>query len=153
MMIRFIERYGTHVVVGVKMGGKEVLHIKQMQTSSLDPTQVQNSLKQLADQRFSADVNATTFSGGTQNQLQKKHQLKVKKHSFYCQNVTSLNFLPTYVSWWFILQKKNAHENIQGVYAVRPPIVILSKNNVSLLPLYIIYWFSTYSVHKMCMLL
>ncbi|PKI38889.1 hypothetical protein CRG98_040720 [Punica granatum] len=56
-LAEFIEKYGTHVVVGVKMGGKEVVHIKQLQSSSLQPTEVQKSLKQLADQRFSEDAN------------------------------------------------------------------------------------------------
>lgn len=53
----FIEKYGTHVVVGVKMGGKDVIHIKQLQNSTLEPTQVQTLLKQLADEKFSEDSN------------------------------------------------------------------------------------------------
>lgn len=55
----FIEKYGTHVVVGVKMGGKDVIHIKQLQKSNLLPIEVQRLLKQLADERFSEDVNGS----------------------------------------------------------------------------------------------
>ncbi|KAM1138882.1 hypothetical protein COP1_036758 [Malus domestica] len=51
----FIEKYGTHIVVGVRMGGKDVVHIKQLQNSNLHPTEVQELLKQLADERFSED--------------------------------------------------------------------------------------------------
>lgn len=60
VLSRFIEKYGTHIVVGVKMGGKEVVHIKQLRNSNLQPVEVQKSLKQLADQRFSEDVNVAS---------------------------------------------------------------------------------------------
>ncbi|KAF8413836.1 hypothetical protein HHK36_001830 [Tetracentron sinense] len=56
-LIWFIEKYGTHIIVGVKMGGKDVIHIKQLQNSNLQPTEVQKLLKQLGDERFSEDVN------------------------------------------------------------------------------------------------
>lgn len=39
------------------MGGKDVIHIKQLQNSNLEPTEVQKLLKQLADERFSEDGN------------------------------------------------------------------------------------------------
>ncbi|XP_030543591.1 MACPF domain-containing protein NSL1 [Rhodamnia argentea] len=55
----FIEKYGTHIVIGVKMGGKDVVHLKQLQNSHLEPTDIQNYLKQLADQRFSEDTTGT----------------------------------------------------------------------------------------------
>lgn len=49
------------------MGGKDVIHIKQLQSSNLQPTEVQKRLKELADERFSEDVNgisnSTEFSG------------------------------------------------------------------------------------------
>ncbi|KAJ4830567.1 kinetochore-associated protein nsl1 [Turnera subulata] len=61
-LAEFIEKYGTHIVVGVKMGGKDVVHIKQLQSSNLQPLEVQNLLKQLADARFSEDVNPSELS-------------------------------------------------------------------------------------------
>ncbi|XAR66492.1 hypothetical protein NMG60_11012756 [Bertholletia excelsa] len=51
----FIEKYGTHVIVGVNMGGKDVIHIKQYHRSTLETTEVQKLLKQLADDKFSED--------------------------------------------------------------------------------------------------
>ena len=44
------------------MGGKDVIHIKQLQKSNLQPTEVQTLLKQLADERFSEDVNGGQLS-------------------------------------------------------------------------------------------
>ncbi|XP_042030707.1 MACPF domain-containing protein NSL1-like [Salvia splendens] len=54
-LAEFIDKYGTHVVVGVKMGGKDVIHIKQLQNSNLQPAEVQKLLKQLADEQFRED--------------------------------------------------------------------------------------------------
>ena len=41
------------------MGGKDVIHIKQLQNSNLQPAEVQQLLKQLADERFSEDTNGS----------------------------------------------------------------------------------------------
>jgi hypothetical protein len=72
---RFIEKYGTHVVVGVKMGGKDVIHIKQLENSNLQPTEVQKLLKECADKRFSEDVNGSFLS----NPAEISGKLKVRK--------------------------------------------------------------------------
>ncbi|XP_043689676.1 MACPF domain-containing protein NSL1 isoform X2 [Telopea speciosissima] len=66
----FIEKYGTHVIVGVKMGGKDVIHIKQLENSNLQPMEVQKLLKESADERFSEDVNGNLYSGS--NELSRK---------------------------------------------------------------------------------
>ncbi|XP_051125560.1 MACPF domain-containing protein NSL1 [Andrographis paniculata] len=62
-LAEFIERYGTHVVVGVKMGGKDVIHIKQLRNSNLQPTEVQKLLKQLADEKFCEDESESPIPG------------------------------------------------------------------------------------------
>ena len=49
---RFIETFGTHVIVGVKMGGKDVIYMKQQHSSTLQPADVQKKLKDIADKRF-----------------------------------------------------------------------------------------------------
>lgn len=61
----FIEKYGTHVIVGVKMGGKDVIHLKQLHTSNLTPTELQKLLKKLGDDRFSANFEGSTASKST----------------------------------------------------------------------------------------
>ncbi|GFY93863.1 MAC/Perforin domain-containing protein [Actinidia rufa] len=52
-LARFIEKFGTHVVVGVKMGGKDIVYVKQQHSSPLQPADVQKRLKEVADKRFS----------------------------------------------------------------------------------------------------
>ncbi|KAK2982215.1 hypothetical protein RJ640_024960 [Escallonia rubra] len=51
-LARFIEKFGTHIIVGVKMGGKDVIYVKQKHSSSLQPAEVQKRLKAIADKRF-----------------------------------------------------------------------------------------------------
>ncbi|KAF9611555.1 hypothetical protein IFM89_033559 [Coptis chinensis] len=58
-LARFIEKYGTHIIVGVKMGGKDAITIKQLQNSSLQSSEVQKLLKNLADEIFAEDVNGS----------------------------------------------------------------------------------------------
>ncbi|KAI9114279.1 hypothetical protein K1719_014507 [Acacia pycnantha] len=61
-LARFIEEFGTHVVVGVSMGGKDVLYLRQSHSSNLQPTELQKLLKDKADMRFmgSAENNSLT---------------------------------------------------------------------------------------------
>ncbi|KAM0036199.1 putative MACPF domain-containing protein CAD1/NSL1 [Helianthus debilis subsp. tardiflorus] len=52
LLARFIEKFGTHIIVGVRMGGKDVIYMKQKHASSLQPADVQKRLKEMADKRF-----------------------------------------------------------------------------------------------------
>ena len=49
----FIEAYGTHIIVGVKIGGKDVLYLKQQQASTLTSDELQKLLSEVSDDRFS----------------------------------------------------------------------------------------------------
>ncbi|KAM3702796.1 hypothetical protein ACB098_04G050200 [Castanea mollissima] len=51
-LARFVEKYGTHVIVGVKIGGKDLIYAKQQHSSSLQPADVQKKLKDMADKMF-----------------------------------------------------------------------------------------------------
>ncbi|XP_040379836.1 MACPF domain-containing protein NSL1-like [Oryza brachyantha] len=54
-LAEFIDKYGTHVVAGVKMGGKDVVCIKQLKGSNLTQSDVQTRLKKLSDDKLSQD--------------------------------------------------------------------------------------------------
>ncbi|KAK4769954.1 hypothetical protein SAY87_030486 [Trapa incisa] len=82
-LAEFIEKYGTHIVMGVKMGGKEVVHMKQFRSSTLQPAEVQKFLKQLADQRFSEDIPMENPIHGLK---------KVKGENFHRNFPAGLNF-------------------------------------------------------------
>ncbi|GJN22203.1 hypothetical protein PR202_gb09750 [Eleusine coracana subsp. coracana] len=49
---RFIEKYGTHVVVGLSMGGQDVVYVKQDRSSPLSPAEIKAHLERLGDQLF-----------------------------------------------------------------------------------------------------
>ncbi|KAK4254436.1 hypothetical protein QN277_009820 [Acacia crassicarpa] len=51
-LARFIETFGTHIIVGLKMGGKDVIYLKQQYLSTLQPVDVQKKLKEIADRKF-----------------------------------------------------------------------------------------------------
>ncbi|KAK7362812.1 hypothetical protein VNO77_04935 [Canavalia gladiata] len=72
-LAEFIEKYGTHIVVGVKMGGKDVIHIKQSKNSDFQQTDLQKLLKQLADERFSEDSNQSSNVNPAEKSRKKDH--------------------------------------------------------------------------------
>ncbi|KAK9064258.1 hypothetical protein SSX86_015638 [Deinandra increscens subsp. villosa] len=73
-LAEFIDKFGTHIVVGVKMGGKDVIYLKQLQSSNLEPTEVQNFLKELADDEFS---KPEAFDSGSDRSSKEKDERSV----------------------------------------------------------------------------
>ncbi|XWS44540.1 hypothetical protein CRYUN_Cryun15aG0054600 [Craigia yunnanensis] len=59
-LAKFIETYGTHIIVGVKMGGKEVVYMKQQHSSAFQSIEVQKKLKDLADKRLIEETGHKT---------------------------------------------------------------------------------------------
>ncbi|KAL2524291.1 MACPF domain-containing protein CAD1 [Abeliophyllum distichum] len=56
----FIENYGTHIVTSSTIGGKDVVYIRQHQSSPLSVSDIENYVKDIGDQRFSDLRNHTT---------------------------------------------------------------------------------------------
>lgn len=48
----FIEKYGTHIIISVEVGGKDIIYVKQHQSSSLTKSEVDSHLKKLVETRF-----------------------------------------------------------------------------------------------------
>ncbi|CAD6228048.1 unnamed protein product [Miscanthus lutarioriparius] len=61
-LARFIEKFGTHIVVGLKMGGKDVIYLKQQHSSTLQAADVQKRLKEMSDRKF-FDANGQSDMG------------------------------------------------------------------------------------------
>ncbi|XVE48553.1 hypothetical protein DITRI_Ditri01bG0010900 [Diplodiscus trichospermus] len=49
---RFIKTFGTHIIVGAKMGGKDVLYVKQHHSSIVRQVDGHTELKKMADEKF-----------------------------------------------------------------------------------------------------
>ncbi|KAI3734103.1 hypothetical protein L6452_13566 [Arctium lappa] len=75
-LARFIEKYGTHIIVGISIGGQDVILMKQNKSSKLEASQLKTHLENLGDELLNG---ACTFS---------PHQLKSKDH----KNKTPLAF-------------------------------------------------------------
>ncbi|KAI4357512.1 hypothetical protein L6164_001455 [Bauhinia variegata] len=54
---RFIEKYGTHILVGLSIGGKDVALVKQDVSSNLEPSELKKHLDELGDQLFTGACN------------------------------------------------------------------------------------------------
>ncbi|KAJ0017808.1 hypothetical protein Pint_10170 [Pistacia integerrima] len=48
----FIENYGTHIVTSVTIGGRDVVYIRQHQSSPLSVMDIEDYVKEIGDQRF-----------------------------------------------------------------------------------------------------
>ncbi|KAH7864968.1 hypothetical protein Vadar_000452 [Vaccinium darrowii] len=58
----FIENFGTHVITSVTIGGKDVIFVKQHQTSPLSTMEIKNYVQDIGNQRFSS-ADSLTNSG------------------------------------------------------------------------------------------
>ncbi|KAM6551792.1 hypothetical protein CsatB_001600 [Cannabis sativa] len=75
-LARFIETFGTHIIVGVKMGGKDVIYMKQQHSSTLQPADVQKKLKDIADKRF---LDASSQYGTSSQQVYKNDKFGTRE--------------------------------------------------------------------------
>ncbi|KAL7002048.1 hypothetical protein U1Q18_003198 [Sarracenia purpurea var. burkii] len=80
-LARFIEKYGTHIIVGVKMGGKDVIYLKQQHSSALQPVDVQKRLKVIADKRF-LDANGQYSLDSEQLYPNGKYEIREQRLRF-----------------------------------------------------------------------
>lgn len=86
-LARFIDKFGTHIVVGVKMGGKDVIYLKQQHSSSLQPAAVQKRLKDMSDMRF--------LDGNGQYDMNNKHVHGKDKHDARDQRLRFVESSPS----------------------------------------------------------
>ncbi|KAA8529785.1 hypothetical protein F0562_034115 [Nyssa sinensis] len=66
-LARFIEKYGTHIIVGLSIGGQDVVLVRQDTSSNVQPAELKNHLDDLGDQLF---TGTCTFS---------PHHFKIKE--------------------------------------------------------------------------
>ncbi|KAH7534080.1 hypothetical protein FEM48_Zijuj04G0199400 [Ziziphus jujuba var. spinosa] len=98
-LARFIEKYGTHVIVGVKMGGKDTIYVKQQHSSPLQPAELQKKLKDMADKILIDGSGQNRMNSEKSNEREKLQDIKFMckrkggnlnknlLHSDWCQTV------------------------------------------------------------------
>ncbi|KAK2662210.1 hypothetical protein Ddye_000784 [Dipteronia dyeriana] len=87
-LARFIDTFGTHIIVGVKMGGKDVIYVKQQHSSNLQPADVQKRLKEMADKRF-VDANGQYGVSSEQHYQKDKFEIREQRLRFADTNTSS----------------------------------------------------------------
>ncbi|XWS22970.1 hypothetical protein CRYUN_Cryun29cG0081200 [Craigia yunnanensis] len=70
-LARFVEKYGTHVIVGLSIGGHDVVLVRQDKSSNLEPSHLKKHLDDLGDQLF---TGTSSFTPKTKDQKQKVPQ-------------------------------------------------------------------------------
>lgn len=104
-LARFIKKFGTHIVVGLKMGGKDVIYLKQQHSSTLQAVDVQKQLKEMSDSRFlDANVQSDTYRNNQDLVMMLKRRggrdKEIISHSEWLNtvqaepDVTSMSFIP-----------------------------------------------------------
>lgn len=56
----FIENFGTHVITSVTIGGKDVIYVKQHESSSLSSMDIKSYVQDIGNQRFSSTESLTS---------------------------------------------------------------------------------------------
>lgn len=97
-LTRFIEKYGTHVIVGVKIGGTDIVYAKQQYSSPVQPADVQKKLKDMADEFFLDKAGQYNSIGGRFNakeQFMKGNALglDIQAGSYYESEVQDIKFI------------------------------------------------------------
>lgn len=70
---RFIETYGTHIIVGVSIGGQDVAFVRQDQSSNLHPSEIKKHLDELGDQLFTGTCTLPLSRCKSKEQKNKVH--------------------------------------------------------------------------------
>jgi hypothetical protein len=83
----FIENFGTHVITSITIGGKDVIYVKQHNTSPLSKLEIKNYIQDIGNQRFS-DINSHTSSGQTKS----KDKASSLKFHIYLYTFMSFKF-------------------------------------------------------------
>ncbi|KAI4338933.1 hypothetical protein MLD38_023937 [Melastoma candidum] len=70
----FIENFGTHIITSVTIGGKDMVYVKQHQSSPLTVLEIKNYVQDLGNQRFSnAERHTSLPRGKTRDKIVDPH--------------------------------------------------------------------------------
>ncbi|KAJ6768839.1 hypothetical protein OIU74_022488 [Salix koriyanagi] len=70
MSDRFIGKYGTHIIVGLSIGGQDVVLVRQDRSSNLEPSELKRLLDDLGDQLFTGTCSFTPNARDQKSKLQ-----------------------------------------------------------------------------------
>ncbi|XP_024019349.1 MACPF domain-containing protein At1g14780 isoform X2 [Morus notabilis] len=107
-LARFIEKYGTHIVVGLSIGGQDAVLVKQDTSSDLGPSDLKKHLDELGDQLFNGACNFSPFLSKTKENKQKGITVICSKRggdpstSSHCEWLLTVPSMPDAIDFTFI---------------------------------------------------
>uniref|UniRef100_A0A1J3E0H0 MACPF domain-containing protein n=1 Tax=Noccaea caerulescens TaxID=107243 RepID=A0A1J3E0H0_NOCCA len=107
-LARFIDIYGTHIIVGVKMGGKDVIYAKQQHSSKLPPDDLQKRLKEVADKRF---VEASGVQNMASDRIHPSNKVETKEQRLRFADTTSLGSYANKEDVVFMGKRRGGNDN------------------------------------------
>ncbi|CAF2071397.1 hypothetical protein Bca4012_087955 [Brassica carinata] len=107
-LARFIDTYGTHIVVGVKMGGKDVIYAKQQHSSKLQPDDLQKRLKEVADKRF---IEASGVQNIASDRIHPTSKVEAKEQRLRFADSNSLGSYANKEDIFFMCKRRGGNDN------------------------------------------
>ncbi|KAL0382854.1 UNVERIFIED_CONTAM: MACPF domain-containing protein [Sesamum calycinum] len=86
---RFIQTYGTHIVVGMAVGGQDLLCVKQRPSSPIPPAELKGYLEELGDCLFS-DTNSPILERTTKDNKKKVPEVFSRMLQAHTMQFTSI---------------------------------------------------------------
>eukprot|EP01018_Ginkgo_biloba_P005525 Gb_07458 [translate_table: standard] len=79
-LARFIETYGTHIIVGLAVGGQDLVFVRQNHSSTTPPSELKKHLENLGDQLFTGSCSLSPMYWKSKESKQKARLLLYFKH-------------------------------------------------------------------------
>ncbi|KAL4591159.1 hypothetical protein LXL04_004109 [Taraxacum kok-saghyz] len=90
LLARFIQTYGTHIIVGLAVGGQDLICVKQKPSSTIPPSELRRYLDDLGDSLFS-DQRSPVIERKSRNGKQKVPDVfnrMLQPHTMQFTNIT-----------------------------------------------------------------
>ncbi|CAI9259427.1 unnamed protein product [Lactuca saligna] len=91
ILARFIQTYGTHIIVGMAVGGQDLICVKQKPSSTISPAELRRYLDDLGDSLFSDGRSPSLIERKTRDGKQKVPDVfnrMLQPHTMQFTNVT-----------------------------------------------------------------
>ncbi|KAL7177072.1 hypothetical protein ACSBR2_030408 [Camellia fascicularis] len=87
---RFIQTYGTHIIVGMAVGGQDLLCVKQKPSSTIPPAELKGYLEDLGDCLFSDGTSPSLLEKKTRDGKQKVPEVFKRMLQSHTMQFTSI---------------------------------------------------------------
>ncbi|KAI3738820.1 hypothetical protein L2E82_29001 [Cichorium intybus] len=91
LLARFIQTYGTHILVGMGIGGQDIICVKQKPSSTISPTELRGHLEDLGDCLFLDGASPSLPERKTKDGKQKVPEVfsrMLQPHTMQFTNIT-----------------------------------------------------------------